>query len=255
MNRTVLATAVLLSIATGIPAQEKIFVDIEIKETAKEQLRYAQSLAMEYGRARDDAARHLAVARAGSAFDAVRKKWPRDAGAYIQSLLLQSDLFHNANAPENVIRLLAPHKEWIAGNGNEPALLRRLGTAYGMTGNEKDAEKAFQQALKSKILDTHPDQAMLLHRAAALFHSRGGRSREAAVHFRHIMRNRGLRDGLRADAALNVLDVSLQGNDKAAARADLAEVSETVKQAMKSSSPDMAAWMERQLASLAANAQ
>jgi len=258
MNRigsVILIAATTLGLAAGASAQQKITVEVETKQTAQEQLKYAEALSMELGRARNDAEREVAVVRAAAAFGAVRKHWPDDAPAYIRSVLMEGDLFHRANAPENVVRLLEPLQEWIRGNANEPALLRRLATAYGTLSRTKEAEDVFERALQSKGGARHAEQAMLVHRAAAQFYSRGGRPRDAAVHYRHVMRDKRLREHLRADAALDVLSACIHANDRAAARADLAEITATVKQAMKAAAPETAASLERHLASLAAKVQ
>lgn len=255
MNRivcAVLVTAMSISLTASVYGQQNITFDIEIKQTAQDQLKYAETLAMDLGRARNEAERNLAVVRAAAAFEAVRNHWPKDPAAYVRSLLMESDLFERANAPENVVRLLEPLQNWIRGNPNEPALLRRLGTAYGMLGNRPAAEEVFKRALQSNVLQKHPEQGMLVHRAAAQFYSRSGRPRDAAFHYRQVMRDRRLRDDLRADAALDVLRAWLHANDKAAARSDLAEITATVKQATKAASPEVAASLERHLAFLAA---
>jgi tetratricopeptide (TPR) repeat protein len=169
---------------------------------------------LQFNNASTDQAREAAFAQAWANLYMVRRVWPNDASASVQSALLLADLGAAWGLQKNIVEVLNPALKDAKGTADEPRLEYRLGRAYEELGDAASAEQHLLAAERS-LLSAHSGKvessAVLM--ALGLFYKRHAQDRAAIQRF-HSARDLTGQDPLhQAECQLEALKAAAELTD------------------------------------------
>lgn len=190
MRRKITGILILLALVSTISfSGDTRQYAVEEKETPKEQLALAATLAKEALMQQEASQRRDAINRAAVHYEVVLVKWPDDREAKVGALLGQADLFLNARRITDAADALTKLVPLTVGTLDEPQARAKLGQALFRTGRPSEAEKEFRAAEESARRQKNSSLELLSILAAAGFFSDTGSHAEAALRYRALAKS------------------------------------------------------------------
>lgn len=223
--------------ATAQPAPTRVRIDVDIKATAAEQLRFSRTLIERVDTASSPEERQRATFTALAHLQAIPMRWPGDTRAVAAAYDLQYDLTMRSGMPMNAVEVMEKAEQLDLPAGEKAAIYRRKASAMIKSGRDADAETAFRAAEERQQHATDFERQQFLQERAR-FAADKGRHADAAKLLRKLAALPSIDRSTKMTTLLMSLEQSLLAGDRANARADYRELQRLYDIAKSETPPD-----------------